>query len=161
MNLRPGDLLLYRISGSSNWLDRLIGWGQRIAHQAPTKAAYCHVAIVGPDTESIYEAIWPRIHNTPIDIGKIQKTIVLEAYRVRGATPEQISRVMASAAARVGERYDALAILSFGLLQLGRATVCSEYAYQSFLDAGIVLCHWSSLESPDDIAASPLLERIQ
>lgn len=160
MILRPGDLLLFRISASSNWLDRLIGWGQRKIHQAPTDASYCHVAIVGPDSLSIYEAVWPRIHNVVLEIEKIQKTLILETYRVKGITPEQVERVMAAAKRGVGKRYDVLAILTFGLLQMGPMAVCSQFAYECFLDADIVLCPWADLESPDNIAASPCLIRV-
>jgi uncharacterized protein YycO len=160
VNAQPGDLLLFRVSKSSNWLDKLIGWGQRVIHQAPGDATYCHVAIFGPDAGSIFEAVWPRIHNVPLDVTKVQKNLILEVYRVKDITPAQVALVLAAAKKRVGARYDVLAILTFGILQFGRATVCSQYAYQCFLDAGIVLGQWEDLESPDDIAASGKLTRV-
>jgi hypothetical protein len=161
VNVQPADIVLYRVTGSSNWLDKLIGWGQRIIHQAPSKATYCHVAIVGPDTAHIYEARWPRIQNSLFDLSTIEKTLIVEVYRVKTMTPEQISGIMAAAHKRIGQRYDVLAILTFGILQIGPAAVCSQYVYECFLTANVVLCPWESLESPDDIAASALLERVK
>ena len=160
MSWQPGDLLLFRVSSSSNWLDRLIGWGQRVIHAAPTDADYCHVAIIGPTADRMYQAAWPRIVNSALDCTTVNKTILLEAYRVKGITQGQIQSVLAAAQGRVGEHYDLLAILTFGILQLGKTAVCSQYAWQSFVDAGIVLCPFESLESPDDIAASPIIQRV-
>lgn len=157
---QPGDLLLFRVSSSSNWLDKLIGWGQKFIHEAPTDAEYCHVTIVGPDSGSMYEARWPKIQNGPLDLSKIQKNIIIEAYRVKNITPAQVQLVMEKAKSLVGRWYDILAILTMGKVQLGSSMVCSEYAYNCFLNAGIVLSSPDALESPDDIAASPLLMKL-
>jgi hypothetical protein len=160
MNVRPGDLLLFRVSSSSNWLDKLIGWGQKVIHQAPTKAAYCHVALVGFNPLTMYEAKFPTIRLSPINLTGIQKSLILEVYRIKTITSEQITQVIGMAHRRLGEHYDWLAILTLGLLQIGPAAVCSQYIYECFLSANIILCPWSSLESPDNIANSQLLERI-
>jgi hypothetical protein len=160
VNSKAGDVLLFRVSSSSNTLDRLIAWGQRIIHESPTTADYCHVALVGPDPEHMYEAKWPRIHNVPIDLGALQKNIILETYRNRNLTPEQIGLLMNYAQKHVGQRYDLLALLTLGYVQLGRTAVCSEFVWRAFTSAGVLLCPWSALESPDDIAASALLEKV-
>ncbi len=158
--VQAGDILLFRVSKSSNWLDRLIGWGQKLIHEAPTDAAYCHVAFVGPDSGYMYEARWPKIRNVALDWTAIEKNITVEVYRVKGITADQIVKIMAYAKSQIGRSYDVLAILTMGMIQFGKGAVCSQYAYESFLAGGVVLRDWTNLESPDDIAASSLLQKI-
>lgn len=160
MNLQPGDLLLFRVSVSSNWLDRLIGWGQKVIHQAPTKVAYCHVAIVGPDAESIYEAVWPKVHNITFDLTKIQKNLIVEAYRVRDVTPEQVAKVMAYCQSQIGQWYSVTSIVTFGIIDIGHRPYCSLLAWRAWLAADIILGPDESMVSPDDIAASTKLVRV-
>lgn len=160
MGIQPGDVLLFRATSSSNLLDRLICWGQRIIHAAPSDADYFHVGIVGNDVNHFYQAVWPKIANTVLDCTTINKTTIIEVYRVKGITVGQVQAVMATAQSRVGEWYDVLAILTFGMIQLGHTAVCSQYVWQCFLNAGLVLCPFEALESPDDIAASSLLQRV-
>ena len=156
MDVQPGDLLLFRVTPGSTLLDKLIGWGQKRIHQAPTDAAYCHVAIVGPDAGSMYEAVAPKPHNIPIDWSKLTKRNTIDVFRVTGATPEQVAKVMAYCQKVVdaGTHYDWLAIATMGLVQLGRDCVCSQLAWQGWCDGDVILCDWQDLESPDDVAAS-------
>lgn len=160
MNVAPGDLLLFRVSSSSNWLDKAIGWGQRVIHQAPTSAEYCHVAIVGPDKDHMYEAVWPRFHNTLIDLGKVQKNLIVEAYRVKQSTPEQVAKVMEFCNGLLGDKYPWISILTFGWLTIGHAPYCSQAAWRAWMHADRILCQDESMVSPDDIAASDNLIRI-
>jgi uncharacterized protein YycO len=160
VDFQPGDILLFRVSSSSNWLDKLIGWGQRVIREAPTNAAYCHVALVGPDGEHLYEAKWPKIHNIPINVNALQKNIILETYRVKGISGPEIRLVMDYARDHVGRHYDVLALLTFGYVQMGRSAVCSQFVWEAFTAAARVLCPYKDLTSPDDIAASPLLEKV-
>lgn len=158
-NLRSGDVLLFRVVESSNWLDRLIGWGQKIIHQAPSNATYCHAALIGSDASHIFEARWPKIHNVQMDWAKMSKRNKIEVYRVN-LTPEQVTKIMDYARLCLGRWYDFLAILTFGLLQLGSTAVCSQFVWDCFTAAGVCLCPYESLESPDDLAASTLLEKV-
>lgn len=129
-------------------------------HEAPTTAAYCHVALVGPDGSHLYEARWPKIHNVPIDLKSLQKNIILETYRVKGITHGEIQQVMNFAESRIGRRYDVLALLTFGYVQIGPSAVCSQFVWEAFTAAGRCLCEWRDLTSPDDIAASTCLEKV-
>lgn len=156
----PGDLLLFRVSSSSNWLDKAIGWGQKVIHQAPTSDEYCHVAIVGPTPDCMYESAWPKIHNCPINLTSIQKNIILEVYRVKEATPEQIARVLAYCKSREGEWYPVISIATFGMINFGHAPYCSLLAWRAWLDASVILGPDETMVSPDDIAASTKLTRI-
>ncbi len=160
MNVEPGDILLFRVTSRSPLLDRLIGWGQKVIKQAPSSAAYCHAALVGPDSGRLYEARWPKIHNIPIDWETLRKRNPIEVYRVKDIRPEQVSAVLRFAENRVGRRYDVPAILTFGIIQFGHATVCSQFVWEAFTAADICLCPWEDLESPDDLATSHCLVRI-
>lgn len=108
----------------------------------------------------MYEARWPRIHNGPIALQSVEKNIILETYRVKGLTPDQLQQVMAFCQSRIGRRYDLLALLTFGYLQIGPSAVCSQFVWEAFTAAGICLCPFRDLTSPDDIAASACLERV-
>ena len=159
-NVQSGDILLYRVAAGSTWLDKLIGWGQKIIHQAPTNAEYCHVALVGPLSNWLYEAHWPKIRNVLIDWVAMTRRNTVEAYRVKDITPEQIKKVMIYADKRVGEWYGLLTILTFGIFQFGPSAVCSQYVWECFTAADIALCEFENLESPDDLAASKRLVRV-
>jgi len=144
------------VTPGSTPLDKLIGWGQKVIHQALTDAAYCHVAIVGPTADQMYEAVVPKVHHIPIDWEKLTKRNTVDVFRVNNVTPEQVARVMAYCKKEEdgGEWYDWLAIASMGFLQFGRASVCSQLGWNAWADADVVLCDTADLESPDDIAAS-------
>lgn len=163
--IQPADILLFRVAKQSSTLDKLIGWGQKVIHQAPTLAEYCHAALVGPDyapgQPSMIEARWPRVHRIPLDIADLEKRNPVEVYRVKDMTPAQIEDVLGYAMEHVGVRYDMLAILTFGVLQLGNCDVCSQLDWESFTPAGIALCPFQGLLSPDDLAAAKGLIRIQ
>lgn len=160
MNARPGDILLFRVAPYSSLLDKLIGWGQKKIGQAPTELAYCHVALVGPDPLSIIEARWPRIHSVLLDLLTLQKHNPVEIYRVKGITDAQVDMVIRYAREHIGEVYDLAAVFTLGLVQFGHSTVCSQFVWEAFTAADILLCPYEDLTSPDDIAASPKLTRI-
>lgn len=159
--LEPGDILLSRVDRRSNWVSRLIAWGQkRIIHKAPPDADYCHAALVGPDALHLYEARWPKIRNIAIDWKDLTSHGAVEVYRVKDITPAQVDLVLKAAYARLGEWYDVLTILTFGTIQLGPASVCSQYIWECFTYADVVLCPWQNLESPDDLAVSTRLRLV-
>jgi hypothetical protein len=161
VNVQAGDILLFRVGHESGVLDKLIGWGQKVARQAPSKEAYCHATMVGPDATHMYESRWPRFHNIPINLPELAKYTTPEAYRIKGITPDQILGMMKSAESHIGEWYPWLDILSFGKLQIGGACYCSESVWRDALNgAGIRLCDFDKMESPDDLAASPMLIRV-
>ena len=158
--MQLADILLFRVGPKSTLLDRLIGWGQRVIHQAPTKLEYCHVAMIGPDPDSLFEARWPRIHNILLDMPDLQLHNPVEVYRLKGITQQQVNTVLEYAKHREGEWYNLTAILTFGAIQLGHSAVCSQYVWECFTAAGVCLCPYEDLESPDDIAGSDKLERV-
>ncbi len=160
MNVQAGDLILFRVSSSANWLDKAIGWGQKVIHEAPTKDEYCHVAVAGPTPDRMYEAVWPKFHNTPFDPTKINKNLLIEIYRVNNATPDEVAKVMKYCDGLIGEWYPVFSIATFGLLTIGHAPYCSQAAWRAWMDAKRVLCDDERMVSPDDIAASTELTRV-
>lgn len=124
--------------------------------QAPTRVSYSHVAIArSPD--SLYEAYWPRVRERYFDPALTQN---VETYRVKTIAANQIQKVMDYAQAHLGEWYNLTGLLTLGLVQFGHTVVCSQFVWQAFADAGIVLCAYESLDSPDDLAASSQLVRV-
>ena len=157
ITLLPGDLILYRVCEGCNFLDRLIGLGQKWIHQAPSKNAYCHVGIVGPDSEHIYEAAWPAVRNRAFDLKDPPKGITLEVYRVKDSTPAQIAAVMDYCRRAVGQTYDVVALFTLGLISVRHSPYCSLLAWRAWINAGVLLCADEYMVTPDDIAASALL----
>jgi uncharacterized protein YycO len=156
MDVKPADIGLFRVTSDSGWFSKLIGWGQKWIGQAPTVVAYDHAVIFDTPT-SITEAFWPRVRRRDFDPIGYEG---LEVYRVKNITPDAVSKVLAYATSHLGEWYNLTGILTFGLVQLGHTAVCSQFVWEAFTAAGIVLCPYESLESPDDIGASSLLIRV-
>lgn len=153
--VQVGDLVLFPVGPTSRLLSRVVGWGERLIGQAPSIKQYSHVAIVGPSPSCIFEAYWPMIRISPLDLEGN------EVYRIKDITDVQVALMMAYCQSEVGKLYDMLAILTFGKFQIGGTEVCSQLAYNAGLAAGYVLYPPEDLESPDDIAASKLLIRIR
>jgi len=160
--LQPGDLILFRVGPTSTWLDRMIGRAQKwIGEDPPSVKEFCHVGIVGPGGNTIIEARWPKVKIGPLDLPDLLTRNPIDFYRVKDIPPEQVSAVLAYAVTQLGQWYDFAAIATFGFIQLGHAAVCSQYVWEWFLNgAGIELCKWSPLISPDDIAGSSITRRL-
>ena len=160
MNIESGDLILFRVTQSANWFDRLIAYGQRLIHEAPTSADYCHVAIAAENPYEIYEARWPKIHKCPFEIAKVSRGLVVEVYRVKGKTTEQVAKVMDYCRSQLGEWYPVSAILSFGRFQFGKGPYCSQLAWRAWQQADVLLFPYEAMQPPDAIPASDKVDRI-
>jgi uncharacterized protein YycO len=155
MKLNPGDILIYRVVPNSPWHDKLIAWGEKIMGKKSTPASYCHVAMVDYDTDLILEAVWPKTHVTKFP-GKDLNPV--EVYRVKGATLEQINIAIDWAHENLGLWYN-IGLLFFGLFPKKHEVVCSTYIDDAWDAAGLSLGE-GKLLSPDEVAASPRLERV-
>lgn len=157
--IQPGDILLFRVGPGAPWIARIIGWGQRmIGEQGSSGNAYYHVGFVGPGVFKYYESKPPRICNS--DLPPLLPPY-MEVYRLKNPlTTEQLQKIFAYANSQIGKWYNLIGVLTFGYIQIGNFAFCSQFTWQAFTYAGVVLCPWESLESPDDIAASDLLSRI-
>jgi hypothetical protein len=158
--LQPGDILLWRIDPGAPWIDRLIGWGERRLGQSSGKPAdYYHVGFVSAASGSFYQAKPPRVCLSAVPS---PFPAYLEAYRLRVApAPDALRKVFGYADSRLGKLYDFLGVLTGGFLEAGGLEFCSKFTNDAFSYAGIVLAPSEELISPDDIAASPLLARVQ
>lgn len=157
--LQPGDVLLWRIDPGAPWVDRLIGWGERRLGQGiKGKADYYHVGFVSRIPGQFYESKPPRIALSPIPN---PLPSYVETYRLRSPPhPDLLKAVFDYADTRVGNLYDFLGVLTGGFVEIAGLEFCSKFTNDSFSYAGIVLCPNQELISPDDIAASPLLQRV-
>jgi len=144
------------VTPNSSWLGKLIGQGQKWIGKAPSQSAYEHVVLFSSPM-SIVEGYWPRVRERPFDPTGCEG---LEIYRIKGITPQQVIVLVNEARSHIGELYNVVGIATFGLVQLGHAVYCSQGLWQWCTALFIALCKWDDLEGPDDVAASPLLERI-
>ena len=157
--IQPGDLLLWRVGPGASWIDRLIGWGERrLGQPSPNGNSYYHVGFVGPGCLKFYQSKPPCICNTTVP-DPLPANI--EVYRLKvPLTDDQLHRVYNYANSQLGKWYNFLGVLTGGFIQVGDFSFCSQFAWQAYTYAGIVLCPWETLRSPDDIAASPLIAKV-
>jgi uncharacterized protein YycO len=105
-----------------------------------------------------YQSKPPRICNSdiPKDLPKH-----IEVYRLKvPLTDDQLAKIFSYANSQIGKWYNFIGVLTFGMVQIGSVAFCSQFTWQAYTYAGIVLCPWETLESPDDIANSALLEKV-
>jgi hypothetical protein len=159
IKVKPGDILMFKIAPGASWIDRLIGWGERRLGQTNSdKVNYYHVGFVGPGVFKFYQSKSPCICNSDMPVPLPDH---IEVYRLKvELTDDQLKSIFTYANSQLGKWYNFLGVLTGGFIQIGNFSYCSQFTWQSFTYAGIVLCPWESLESPDDIAASSLLERV-
>lgn len=159
VQLQPGDILCWRVSSEASWYQRLIGWGERRLKQVNSdKYNYFHVGFVGPGVFHYYESKPPVICNSDVPD---PLPSYIEVYRLKvPLTPTQLSKIWSYANSQLGKWYNFLGVLTGGFIQIGSIAFCSQFTWQAYTYAGIVLCPWESLESPDDIANSQILYRV-
>lgn len=160
--LQPGDILLWRVDPGAPLWDRLIGWGERMLKQSNSeKKNYYHVAFVSADPRMMYSAEPPRIALLPVP-SPIPDYI--EVYRVKSESapgPIQLGLIFKYADSQIGRFYNFLGVLTGGYVQVGKFLFCSQFTWIAYSNGGIWLCPYEFLESPDDVAASSLLMRVE
>lgn len=153
--LFPGDILCWKAGPGASVLDRLIAWGEGLVHD---KGDYYHVGFVGPGVLKFYQSKPPAICNVDMPVPLSPN---IEVYRLKTLlTEDQLTKIFTYANSQIGKWYNFLGVISFGMIQVGSFAFCSQFTWQAYTYAGIVLCPWETLESPDDIAASDLLVRV-
>jgi len=162
-NLQPADILLFRTTHRSTWIDRFIVLAQKILYHVPPQARYCHVALVDKDTNLILEARWPKIKISKIDFSTHKQRDKIEVFRVRGITDEQREKVLQWAHDHVGEWYDVLLLIT-GFIDTKHAEICSTYVSKAFKAANLEIPYGNNnkkLILPDDFYGdNSRLERI-
>ncbi len=159
MEPQPGDIILYPVTGQSNWISRLIGAAQLIIGIGKGYETYSHVAILAPNGRQ-YEAKWPRTGNFLIDDSR-----VFEVWSLGNLTDAQRRQVLMWCRCHVGEWYNMIGLLTGGLFGLPRTAVCSQFAGHAYESAGVSI-HQEGLAilSPDAIPDFPearMLRRYQ
>ena len=175
VQIQPADLILLRVGPGSTILDRAIGICQQwIGEAPPFTQEFCHAAIIGPvwtealasqypnltidiGANTIIEARWPKVKIGQLDLPDLLTRNPVDFYRINGITPAQASKIIEYAQDDIGDWYDLAGIFTLGYIQLGHALVCSQYVWKWALNgAGIELCPYSALISPDDLAGSKI-----
>jgi hypothetical protein len=159
-DLHPGDLLLFKVKPSSSITDKLIGLGQKFFGHAPTKAEYCHVALVAFDPTYVMEARWPKTRITKIDWIKWNKEDELQLFRVKNVTPRQQLDAIHWAEDHLNEWYDLPELLG-GWIAFKHMQICSTYVANSEKAAKLYFkTKKNGFISPDEIVADPLIWRV-
>lgn len=159
--LEPGDILLFRTTKNSPLHDKLIAGAEWLIGEKMTKHSYHHVAMAGVDGQ-VFEAIWKGtvLHS----FAEVDKTGIIEVYRVKNATDVQIQEAIEWANDNLGLRYDFVKLfLGWAGLDEKHAEICSTYVGDAWKAAGVQLTKKKNEKfySPDDIAANKkLLKRV-
>jgi hypothetical protein len=159
MILQPTDILLWRVTPTASWIDRLVGWGERKTGQInSSQVNYYHVGMVGVDPLHYYDSAPGGVKNSLIPIPWPDN---LEVYRfITPIKDAQMKTMWTYANSQLGIGYNYIGVLSAGLIEVFGKPFCSELVWRIATYAGIVMCPWQTCLSPDDIAASPLLRKI-
>lgn len=159
MILKPGDILLWRITPESPWFDRAIGWGETKTGQVNSKFVnYYHAGIVGVDPLHFYDSRPGGVKN---DLIPIPWPSYIEVYRMKVPfTDDELKKMWIYANSQLGVGYNWIGVLTAGLVQIMGKPFCSELVWRIATYAGRFICPWKTCLSPDDIAASLQLERI-
>jgi hypothetical protein len=157
--MQPGDLLLFRVLPSAPAWDKLIGWGERMLKQSnAAKKNYYHVAFVSPDTKKMWSAqpLTLNLYDIPDPLPPY-----IEVYRtIDPLTPDQLTKIFEYAESVKGTWYNWVGVGTAGYVQLGHFLYCSQFTWIAYSKPGVYLCPFEFLESPDDIALSPLIKFI-
>lgn len=159
--LQPGDILLFRTTLMSPIHDKLIAFCEWLIGEKMTKHSYHHVAMVGVDLQ-VFEAIWKgTVYH---DFSEVDKTGIIEVYRVKNATDVQIQEALEWAQDNLGLKYNFLGLfLGWAGLDEKHAEICSTYVGDAWKAAGVQLTKKKNEKfySPDDIAANKkVLKRV-
>src|SRR5690348_4299860 len=97
--LEPGDILLFRTTKNSPLHDKLISFAEWLIGEKMTKHSYHHVAMMGVDGQ-VFEAVWKGTICHPL--AEVDKSGLIEAYRVKNVTDIQIQEALEWAQANLG-----------------------------------------------------------
>jgi hypothetical protein len=117
----PGDVVLYTVSGCDSWESRIVGIGQLIFGAGRGHEQFSHAAVLSHRPGWEYEAKWPRIGHFEIDQSRDY-----EIRRPKHYTEHQRYEVLLWFRSHEGDLYDLVCLLTFGLIQLPGAEVCSQ-----------------------------------
>lgn len=166
--LKPGDILLYRVTKKSIIGAQIIGWFQNIVGKSPIHGrTYSHVAIVDWDTEYVLESRWPKSRRWKIDWKKLESHFDIEVWRVKGATKAEVEAALSWAHNNLGQWYD-LGLFVWGMFDAKHAEVCSTFVTKAWGNAERVFKKFKRIGkvkefiSPDEIADHhEIIERVQ
>lgn len=123
---RPGDVVLYPVSGRSGWTSRLVAAGELLLGAGRGLEQYSHAAILDVDGHQ-FEAKWPKTGRFKVDHSR-----PLEIWNVGNPSDSQRRDILNWCREHEGEWYNMIGLLSFGLLGLKRTAVCSQFVGLSY-----------------------------
>lgn len=150
---QKGDILFYTVAGSTSFFDKTVGFLERLICEP---GIYCHVSLLDSTLDNQYEAVIPRLKNSPVN----WSDPTLQLWRIRNASEVQRLRMLDSAKFRIGEWYGIGKSIA-SLLRRKQLEVCTDYVMDSALTAGIRLENEKTLvTTPDDLSKSTQIYRV-
>jgi uncharacterized protein YycO len=159
VNIQPSDILLWKVDAESSLVDRIVGWAERKSGQPSIDGTqFYHVGIIGPDALHYYDSAPGGIKNSIISAIWPDH---LQVYRFKKpVTPDQQKLMWSYANSQIGVGYNWIGALTLGWIEVAGKPFCSEFVWRVCTYAGIVICPWQTFLSPDDIAVSSMLRRV-
>lgn len=166
--LKPGDILLYRVTKKSMIGAQIIGWFQNLVGKSPiTGRTYSHVALVDWDTDYVLESRWPKSRRWKLDWKSLESHFIIEVWRVKGATKDEVQAALDWAHANLGQWYD-LGLFIYGSFDRKHSEVCSTFVAKSWANAERIFKAFKRIGkvknfvSPDEIAwHTEIIKRVQ
>lgn len=119
---KPGDVVLYPVTGRSGWTSRAVAIGELLVGAGRKPTLYSHAAILAWEPGWQYEAKWPRTGRFRIDRAR-----PYEIWNVGNPSDGQRRDILNWAAEHCGQWYNMLGLLTGGLLGLPGHVVCSQF----------------------------------
>jgi hypothetical protein len=155
---KPGDLILYTVSGRSGWTSKLVAIGQLLVGVGRGTEQYSHVAILSNRPGRQWEWKFPRSGEFRVD-----RTRAYEVWRIGEPNEYQRQRILDYCAVCRGEWYNLIGLFTDGLLGLPHTAVCSQGAGRAYEFSGIRIgTEGKTFPAPDaipDAHGAHLIER--
>ncbi len=165
MDPLPGDIYMYGGSKHEGLSARIIDAGEILLTGDDSEIQYSHTSL--HEARGLQcEAVWPVITRSKVDYSRTFKVL-----RYEGITYDQRMAIMDTARLRLGQWYDLVYIITFGLLRWSTlvriltfgiiqpppSEVCCLYIGDCYAAAGLQL----SSATPNDLEDDPHLTVIQ
>lgn len=140
----PGDIILYPAGPKSALSSRLVVAGEIIAGMGGGMKMYSHAAVLAESPGYQYEATFPLTGKFKIDTSR-----PYEIWRIGDPTDAQRATILNWCIKHIGDLYNLIGVMTFGLIALPNTYYCSEFACMAYSWAG--LHPGDKIMSPDSI----------
>lgn len=152
MSPKPGDVVLYPVSGKSSLSSRIIAAGELLAGFGNGMEQYSHASILDVDGWQ-FEAYFPRTRYSKIDQNRRY-----EIWRLGNPTDSERTRILGWCKAHVGDLYNLTGVLTANLIRIPGTYYCSQFAGLAYAAIGKKI--GDKIISPDSVADYPFARKL-